>query len=109
MRTTRYIDPFASSVEIETLQKPLCHTYSTFDRSKHIYSITGYEQQTTGKKKPLRTEAFFKRFGGGAGIRTLGRLQTYVGFQDRCIRPLCHPSEERESYRKADNSQWYKA
>ena len=30
--------------------------------------------------------------GGGIGIRTLDRLQTYAGFQDRCIQPLCHPS-----------------
>ncbi len=30
--------------------------------------------------------------GGGTGIRTLDRLQTYAGFQDRCIQPLCHPS-----------------
>ena len=30
--------------------------------------------------------------GGGTGIRTLDRLLTYAGFQDRCIQPLCHPS-----------------
>lgn len=29
--------------------------------------------------------------GGGAGIRTLGTLR-YAGFQDRCFRPLSHPS-----------------
>ena len=29
--------------------------------------------------------------GGGGGIRTHGGLP-HVGFQDRCIRPLCHPS-----------------
>jgi hypothetical protein len=32
------------------------------------------------------------RSGGGREIRTLGRLLTYAGFQDRCIKPLCHPS-----------------
>jgi hypothetical protein len=31
-------------------------------------------------------------FGGGGEIRTLDRLLTYAGFQDRCIQPLCHPS-----------------
>ena len=30
--------------------------------------------------------------GGGIGIRTLDRLLTYAGFQDRCIQPLCHPT-----------------
>ena len=29
--------------------------------------------------------------GGGGGIRTHGALR-HAGFQDRCIRPLCHPS-----------------
>jgi hypothetical protein len=32
--------------------------------------------------------------GGEGGIRTPGTLR-YVGFQDRCIRPLCHLSEGR--------------
>ena len=35
----------------------------------------------------------FLVFGGEAGIRTLDRLQTYAGFQDRCIQPLCHLSK----------------
>ncbi len=29
--------------------------------------------------------------GGGRGIRTLGGFH-HAGFQDQCIRPLCHPS-----------------
>jgi hypothetical protein len=29
---------------------------------------------------------------GGGGIRTHGAPKTPAGFQDRCIRPLCHPS-----------------
>ena len=29
--------------------------------------------------------------GRGGGIRTHGDLR-HAGFQDRCIRPLCHPS-----------------
>ena len=31
-------------------------------------------------------------FGGGPGIRTPGRLLTFGGFQDRCIKPLCQPT-----------------
>ena len=31
-------------------------------------------------------------YGGGGEIRTLDKLLTYAGFQDRCIQPLCHPS-----------------
>ncbi len=34
------------------------------------------------------------RSGGGTGIRTLGRLLTYAGFQDQCFQPLSHPSAE---------------
>ncbi len=33
----------------------------------------------------------FKNLGGGGEIRTHGTLR-YDGFQDRCVRPLCHPS-----------------
>ncbi len=31
-------------------------------------------------------------FGGSGEIRTHGGLLTHVGFQDRCIKPLCHAS-----------------
>ena len=31
-------------------------------------------------------------YGGESGIRTLGRLQTYNGFQDRRLQPLSHPT-----------------
>ena len=36
---------------------------------------------------------------GGGGIRTHGDLRLF-GFQDRCIKPLCHPSssEQGENY-----------
>ena len=37
-----------------------------------------------------------KESGGEAGIRTLDRLLTYAGFQDRCIQPLCHLSADRD-------------
>lgn len=32
------------------------------------------------------------RFCGGGRIRTFGALITHDGFQDRCIKPLCHTS-----------------
>ena len=38
----------------------------------------------------------FELIGGEAGIRTLDRLLTYAGFQDRCIQPLCHLSADRD-------------
>ncbi len=38
--------------------------------------------------------------GGEAGIRTLDRLLTYAGFQDRCIQPLCHLSAYRHRDRR---------
>ena len=34
------------------------------------------------------------KFGGEGGIRTLEGLQTLAGFQDQCIRPLCHLSRD---------------
>jgi hypothetical protein len=33
---------------------------------------------------------------GRAGIRTLGEDWPHSGFQDRCIKPLCHPSGSLE-------------
>src|SRR5690606_31689614 len=40
------------------------------------------------KNASLGGEAFWNA-GGERGIRTPGTLR-YAGFQDRCIRPLCH-------------------
>ena len=48
----------------------------------------------TLKRKISATCCFTTRyadFGGERGIRTPGTSQ-YAGFQDRCIRPLCHLS-----------------
>ena len=42
--------------------------------------------------KLLNLISIILKSGGGTGIRTLDRLLTYAGFQDRCIQPLCHPS-----------------
>src|SRR5262249_20855717 len=42
---------------------------------------------------PCETGLFAaKGEGGGGGIRTRERFRV-VGFQDRCNRPLCHPSD----------------
>ncbi len=43
------------------------------------------------QRKPVPSLLIAFRSGGG-GIRTPGTFQ-YAGFQDQCIRPLCHPSE----------------
>ncbi len=37
----------------------------------------------------------FIEFGGEKEIRTLEGLLTLAGFQDRCIKPLCHLSVAR--------------
>lgn len=49
-------------------------------------------QKFSGNKKAPDESGAFEISGGGTGIRTLDRLLTYAGFQDRCIQPLCHPS-----------------
>lgn len=48
------------------------------------------------KKGPSMMSLFLNN-GGGAGIRTLGTSR-FAGFQDRCNRPLCHPSVVRAFY-----------
>ena len=50
--------------------------------------------------KKARTRRAFLINGGGAGIRTLGTSR-YAGFQDRCFRPLSHPSKEVGHYSDA--------
>ena len=40
-------------------------------------------------KKPLENQEVFKKYCGERGIRTPGGV-TLAGFQDQCIRPLCH-------------------
>ncbi len=44
------------------------------------------------KKITRRTNQRVLNFGGGGEIRTHGGLSTLDGFQDRCIKPLCHTS-----------------
>ena len=46
-----------------------------------------------GRKTERPHEGAFLFSGGEGGIRTHERLQTFAGFQDQCIQPLCHLSE----------------
>ena len=55
-------------------------------------TVPNYDYINDLLSKNLIFRDFWKKGGGGAGIRTLDRLLTYAGFQDRCIQPLCHPS-----------------
>ncbi len=43
-------------------------------------------------KKTLSNKYLGLYYGGEAGIRTLGGLQTLAGFQNQCFRPLSHLS-----------------
>ena len=43
------------------------------------------------QKRNLKINKLSGRYGGGAGIRTLGR-SPFTGFQDQRFRPLSHPS-----------------
>ena len=47
-----------------------------------------------GHKKNQRKTLVFRCLCGERGIRTPGTLR-YAGFQDQCIRPLCHLSDEK--------------
>lgn len=51
------------------------------------------------KKSPIISDWGFFEFGGDGEIRTLEGLLTLVGFQDRCIQPLCHVSIGASLYR----------
>ena len=64
------------------------------ERSSTTYKKILAQIWRTLKRKISVTCCFTTRyadFGGERGIRTPGTLQ-YAGFQDRCIRPLCHLS-----------------
>jgi hypothetical protein len=60
--------------------------------------MLGQHEQKKARKweQLLGREQKQEENGGGGEIRTHDRVLTYAGFQDRCIQPLCHPSEERE-------------
>ena len=62
----------------------------------------------TLKQKSAQLVVFTTRyadFGGERGIRTPGTSQ-YAGFQDRCIRPLCHLSNRGNAIDVVLQSQW---
>ncbi len=54
-----------------------------------------YVYKSQIRRKLLTYSGFGFAIGGERGIRTPGTSQ-YVGFQDRCNRPLCHLSKRRE-------------
>ena len=57
---------------------------------KHLGWKSERKKESTKIKSAIN--AYFSLTSGGGGeIRTLGALR-HAGFQDRCIRPLCHPS-----------------
>ena len=61
--------------------------------------IIGHGLSRTGALEPVgrmlaKLVSTITVFGGGGEIRTHGPF-TDAGFQDRCIRPLCHPSSGR--------------
>ena len=62
----------------------------TFKRAviRGVYKATKNKSSLMG----FRNKSFYFNAlnGGEAGIRTLGRLQTFAGFQDQCFRPLSH-------------------
>ncbi len=66
--------------------------------ARHIHAVHHFAcrkkliQKYLGNKKPeCKTLGFFE-YGGSGEIRTHGRTRALVGFQDRCIKPLCHAS-----------------
>ena len=56
------------------------------------HSRTGWGDYLKTKKKSPVNLSIYRTLCGERGIRTPGTSQ-YAGFQDRCIRPLCHLSK----------------
>lgn len=52
----------------------------------------------TYEKTQTVSDLGFRINGGGEEIRTLGRVLAVAGFQDRCFRPLSHPSAVSDAY-----------
>ena len=62
------------------------------------WEITKKHNKTQEKtRKACRYAGFIIVFGGSGEIRTHGGFP-HAGFQDRCIQPLCHPSERGKYY-----------
>ncbi len=68
--------------ESDAFRRPV---FTLYELSK----INAHAEYTT-KKSPVNL-ATYRTLCGERGIRTPGTSQ-YAGFQDRCIRPLCHLS-----------------
>ena len=68
--------------ESDAFRRPV---FTWYELSK----INAHAEYTT-KKSPVNL-AIYRTLCGERGIRTPGTSQ-YAGFQDRCIRPLCHLS-----------------
>ena len=65
---------------------------------RHGVCYAGHDAVTEEGKFVAEMQAV-RDTGGRGGIRTHGCLHI-AGFQDRCIRPLCHPSGKEKLYRK---------
>jgi hypothetical protein len=66
----------------------LSNRVSYFDKASHA----GFINFSASRKAKTRYQSGFLLFGGEKEIRTLEGLLTLAGFQDRCIKPLCHLS-----------------
>ena len=75
----------------------------------HFYIVVTQKSKggllKSAKKKSPVNLAIYRTLCGERGIRTPGTSQ-YAGFQDRCIRPLCHLSNRGNAIDVALQSQW---
>ena len=76
---------------LETIAPAVVCVFSTF--SAYRSKLSSHK----GIKKTSIKRWFLVFFGGERGIRTPGTLR-YAGFQDQCIRPLCHLSSGEEVF-----------
>ena len=65
-------------------------------KTAYVAAASGMSER---QDETCRRSASVRETGGRGGIRTHGCLHI-AGFQDRCIRPLCHPSGKGKLYRK---------
>ena len=77
-----------SSTEFE---KSIAHFVRNVCLCAHLLTQASMVRRCTNKKSGHFQVRIFRILCGGRGIRTPGTLR-YNGFQDRRIRPLCHPS-----------------
>ena len=53
----------------------------------------GRNADSDGDAETLQNKGKTAKRSGGGGIRTHGDPEGHAGFQDRCIQPLCHPTD----------------